>query len=380
MMSRILLNLTASVPHLGFRQRPSRTQISSSALLKFLHNMSTKELSQNETANKILWSDPEFAARYKSSEELTGGYAHDLCIQMGLQSFSSPIHLLDLACGTGIVTKKALAILQTSDAARQFSKDKFTFADISPEMLKVISSRVIAEKWPLSEEAKNMEVVEANMIDTKLPSDTYTHLACNFGPGLAPGPDHVLRESYRMLRPGGIAGWTGWQNVAWLPDMTRALKEIREAAAQRCAQGNGTEADRKLSELPEMAKPEDMFAKFAGTDLNKLRAEGVPEADLPRWDKEEWFRKRVEAAGFVDVKVSIVKKDYTYTKEDASAMIKPLTGIVSTFWTAQQREEFEGADLQGRVKEWFDHGLDVKEDGKVHWNDWQAMVITARKP
>ncbi|KAK5096756.1 hypothetical protein LTR70_002874 [Exophiala xenobiotica] len=342
--------------------------------------MSTEEASQPEMAKKILWSDPGFAAHYKSMEELTGGYAHDLCIQMGLQSYSSPIHFLDLACGTGIVTKRALAILQTSKLERPFSEDKFTFADISSEMLKVIRSRVIAEKWPLSEEAKNIQLVEANMTDTKLPSDTYTHLGCSLGPAVAPHPDHTLGESYRMLRPGGIAGWTGWQHIAWLPDMARALKEIREDALAICAQGNGIEEDRKLSKLPDMVKGEDMIARFAGVDLNQLRADGVREADLPRWDKEEWFRKRVETAGFVDVKVSIVKKDFSFTKEEAYIMIKHLIVVVSTFWTERQREEFEGTDLRGRVKEWFDHSLDVKEDGKVHWKGWQAMVITARKP
>ena len=375
-----LLILTSHLPRTQkFQKYLARTEVSSSVYTKLLHIMSAHASSQNDAANKLLWSNPEFAARYKTGEQLTGEYANDLCLQMGLQSYKSPVHFLDLACGTGIVSKKALAILQSSQSARPFPEDKFTFADLSSEMLKVVHSRVIAERWPISEEAKNMEVVEVNMTDTKLPPDTYTHLGCNFGPGMAPTPDHTLRESYRMLRSGGVAGWTAWQHTAWLPDMTRALEDIRDSAARRCAEGKGTDEDQKLAKIPGMMKFEDMIARFAGADLEKLRAEGVAEADLPRWDKEGWFKSRAEKAGFVDVKVSIVKKDYTLSKEDAYNMVKPMTGIISTFWTEQQRKDIEGADLQARLKEWFDQCLDVK-DGKVQWNDWQAMVITAKKP
>lgn len=342
--------------------------------------MSAPDQSQNEIGNKILWNDPKFAAGYKIAERFTGEYAHDLCLQMGIQSYSTPIHFLDLACGTGIVIKKALAILQSSQSARPSPEDKFTFADLSPEMLKVVRSRVVSEDWPISEEAKNMEIVEVNMTDTKLPSDAYTHLGCNFGPGNAPDPDRTLAECYRMLRPGGVAGWTQWQTSGWLPDLTKATTEIRESAVRKCAEGNGTEEDQKLSKIPDAVSFEDMIAGFAGVNHNKLRADGVAEAQLPRWEKEDWFRTRVEKAGFADVNISIVKKDSKVPVEDAYNMIQPLIGILSIFWTEQQRKDIQGADLRGRIKEWFDQHLDVK-DGKVQsWNGWQAMVITAKKP
>lgn len=341
--------------------------------------MSTQASTQAETANRLLWSNPEFVARYKTGEQLTGEYAHDLCLQMDLQSCNSPISFLDIACGAGILSKKALAILQSSQAARPLPGDKFTFVDVSSEMVKTVRSRVVAEGWPISERAKNMELVEADMQNTKLPSDTYTHLGCNFGPGIAPNPDQTLAEFIRMLKPGGMAGWTAWQHSAWLPDMTRALDAVRDTAAQKCADGEGTEDDQKLSKLPGVMKFEDMVARFAGVDLGKLKAEGVAEAELPRWDKEDWFRSRAENAGFVDVKVTIVKKDYAPSKQDAYVMVKPVVDIMTTLWTEQQRKDVEGADLQGRVSEWFDQCLNTK-DGKVQWNDWQAMVITAKKP
>ncbi|KAK5944062.1 hypothetical protein PMZ80_003343 [Knufia obscura] len=341
--------------------------------------MSAQESTQAPTEAQKLFNDPDAAARYRSAEHLTGKYAHDLCLQLGLQSYKSPIHFLDLACGTGIVTIKALAILQDSQPARPLPEDKFTFADLSAEMLKAVKSRVVEEKWPVSENAKTVEVVEANMMDTKLPSDTYTHLGCNFGPGLAPGPDNVLSESFRMLRPGGVAGWTQWQHVGWFPPMHKAYEEIRASAAQRCADGKGSEEDEKLSKLPAIMKFEDFMGKFAGVDLGKLRAEGVAEADLPRWDQEEWFRSRVEKAGFGDVRINVVVNDFSFSTDDAFNMIKPIAGVVSTTWTDQQRKDLEGADVQGRLKEWIDRNQ-IGKDGMVHWDNWRAMVITAKKP
>lgn len=342
--------------------------------------MSAPNSRQNETAKQILWNNSKFAAAYKIAEGFTGGYAYDLCLQMGIQSYGAPIHFLDLACGTGIVIRKALAMLQSAQPTRPSPDDKFTFADFSPEVLKVARSRVVSENWPISEEAKNMEVVEADMTDTKLPSDTYTHVGCNFGPGNAPNPDRTLGECYRMLRPGGVAGWTQWQSCGWLPDLTKAIRKIRESAARKCAEGNGTEEDQKLSKLPDVVSFEGMIAGFTGVNHDKLRADGVAEDRLPRWEKEDWFGTRVEKAGFVDVKISVVKKDSKISVEDAYSMIQPLIGIMSTFWTEQERKDALGADLQGRIKAWFDQYLDV-EDGEVQsWGGWQAMVVTAKKP
>lgn len=105
--SRLLIQVPFStsftkLSHSPLRLRPRQPLPPNSST-----EMSAADQSQNEAANRILWNDPKFAARYKIGERFTGEYAHDLCLQMGIQSYSAPIHFLDLACGTGIVIKKA---------------------------------------------------------------------------------------------------------------------------------------------------------------------------------------------------------------------------------------------------------------------------------
>lgn len=340
-----------------------------------------KEASQQDTANKLLWSDPEFAKRYKIGEQATGPYAHDLLLQAGLQSYNKPIHLLDLACGTGIVTKQAIAILQADNSSRPDSNDKFTCADLSPEMLKVLRSRTTAESWPIGESNKTLEIVQANMTDTKLPSNIYTHLACNFGPGMAP-PDKTLAESFRMLQPGGIAAWTQWQTVGWLADISRAFSDIRTAAEERCAAGTGTEDDEKLGRMPYRIDASTMINQMAGVDYTTLKANGVPESDWPRWETESYFKHRVEAAGFKDVKITVMKKPQELSFEDGLSMMKVLVNIALTMWTEDDRKNMAGVDLQTPMGEWFQKRFqepDVK-DGTLIWENFIAMVITARKP
>ena len=65
-------------------------------------------MGQNSSEQKKMFNDPDFAKRYKLGELLTGQYAQDLLNQMGLPSQTSPVHFLDLACGTGIVSKLAV--------------------------------------------------------------------------------------------------------------------------------------------------------------------------------------------------------------------------------------------------------------------------------
>ena len=246
-------------------------------------------------------------------------------------------------------------------------------------MLAVLEKRIGEEKWQI--ETPQTKIERGDMRDTKLPSDTYSHLSCNFGPTLVPGPERVLRESYRVLRPGGTAGWTAWQRVGWLPDMERATNEIREAAAQRCIDGKGTEDDQKLSKIPKLMLPEEFIARLAGIDFDKMRKEGVKEADFPRWDKEVFVRSEVEKAGFSNVKTETITKEFELDQADAYAMLKPLIGILGTFWTEEERQAMEGIDMSTKYREWWERRFDEDDvkDGRIVWKDFTATVVTGSK-
>lgn len=329
-------------------------------------------MGQNSSEQKKMFNDPDFAKRYKLGELLTGQYAQDLLNQMGLPSQTSPVHFLDLACGTGIVSKLAVETLSRVRSTEKLSsEDKFTCADLAPAMMDVLRARISGENWAI--DSSQIEILEANMTDTKLPSDEYTHLACNFGPTLAPSPEKTLAESYRMLKSGGIAGWTSWTQVGWFPDMQRALVDIREDAAGKVKNGSANKQDRKLAEIPAIIKFEDMVAKLTGVDLQKTPRN--------RWDEAGFFKAQVEEVGFKDVKIEIVKKDFSMDIEDVAHMTRPIVGLVRMFWSEEEKKNIEGVDFDAVIGKWWEKRFqqaDVK-DGKIEWKDFVALVITAKK-
>ncbi|KAK5101688.1 hypothetical protein LTS08_004147 [Lithohypha guttulata] len=292
-------------------------------------------------AQKKIFNDPNFVSRYKLGEVLTvSKYAVEILFKTRLQNKLLP-------------------------------EDRFTCADMAPAMLDVLKARIGEENW--STDGQQFEVVQANMTDTKLPSDNYTHLGCNFGPGLAPQPENTLRESYRMLRPGGVAGWTFWQTVGWFPDVSKAMKEIRAAAEQKVADGTATENDRKLANIPAFLSIEQFIAKAADVDLNQ-----TPHT---RWDREDFVKAQVEEAGFTDVKVEVVKKDFTMDTASAYQMVKPMFGLLRNFWSNEDKEATNGVDIDTAMDQWWERRLkqDDIQDDKILWKDFTATVVTGRK-
>lgn len=323
-------------------------------------------------AQKKIFNDPNFVSRYKLGEVLTGHFAQRILSQIDLPSTKEPVQFLDLACGTGIVSKYAVEVLsKLRPQNKLLPEDRFTCADMAPAMLDVLQARTGEEDW--SADSQQFEIVQANMTDTKLPSDTYTHLGCNFGPGLAPKPENTLRESYRMLRPGGVAGWTFWQTVGWFPDVSKAMKDTRAGAEQKVADGTATENDRKLANIPAFLSIEQFTAKAADVDLNQ-----TPHI---RWDREDFVKAQVEEAGFTDVKVEVVKKDFTMDTASAYQMVKPMFGLLRNFWSNEDKEATNGVDIDTAMDQWWESRLkqDDIQDDKILWKDFTATVVTGRK-
>lgn len=332
-------------------------------------------------AQKKLFNDPEFAARYKLGEPITGAFALELLTQLGLRDQEDPVHFLDLASGTGIVPKHAVTMLnQARSRSNLLEEDRFTCTDLAPLMLEALQSRIEVEAWPVDQ--RQIEVSVGDMRDTKMPADTYTHVTCSFGPLMAPSPERVLDESLRVLRPGGVAGWTGWCKLGWHQDMKRALSDVRKAASERCRDATTNANDHKLSKLPDLQPAGDIVLRFAGIDIRQLRADGVKEEDLPRWDQADFFRLQVVKAGFSDVKVSLIEKAFSVDFTTASQMTKPVVNILATLWTQQERDQLAGIDLAEKLEEWWVERFkedDVK-DGKIPWGSSEALVVSGKKP
>lgn len=253
-------------------------------------------------------------------------------------------------------------------------------SDLAPLMLDILRSRIEVESWPV--DPKQIEVKQGDMRDTKLPADTFTHVACNFGPVMAPNPERVLQESFRVLKPGGVAGWTSWCKIGWQPHMDRALNDIRKTAAKKCEEGTASANDQKLSRLPGIPSPDETIGQFAGLSIRQLRAEGVEESAIPRWDTKEFFESQVVKAGFADVKVVPVQKVFQVDYKSASGMTKPVLAILASLWSKAEQEELAGVELEEKIDEWWVERFQESDvrDGKMAWEQSEALVVSARKP
>jgi ubiquinone/menaquinone biosynthesis C-methylase UbiE len=112
-------------------------------------------------------------------------FAADLVAGLDLQPGQ---HLLDVACGTGVVARHA---------AKQLVPDgKVTAVDRSPAMLAVGRRTAATAPAPIA-------FVEADATDLPLADDTVDHVTCQQGLQFFPDRRAALVEMFRVLLPGG---------------------------------------------------------------------------------------------------------------------------------------------------------------------------------
>jgi SAM-dependent methyltransferase len=140
-----------------------------------------------------------------SAKRFVSGMARPLIQQMGLSGTATknPVVVLDLACGSGVVTQE----LQKELPVEILEKSKFVSGDSSEALVGVVGKRVEAEGWRNVEPRVTDAMVRrlshihldrrdgANVYlqDTKLPDDTFSHVAVAMGLHLIPRPDDALR-------------------------------------------------------------------------------------------------------------------------------------------------------------------------------------------
>jgi ubiquinone/menaquinone biosynthesis C-methylase UbiE len=96
-------------------------------------------------------------------------------------------HVLDVACGTGVVTRMA--------AERVAPKGKVTGLDLNPGMLEVARSS--------TPENLTIEWIEADAEATPLEDGAFDVVFCQMGLQFVPNKLAALREMHRALTPGG---------------------------------------------------------------------------------------------------------------------------------------------------------------------------------
>ncbi|TLD14110.1 uncharacterized protein PgNI_04458 [Pyricularia grisea] len=236
--------------------------------------------------------------------------------------------VLDNPCSGGVITAQLFK--------PEFASDKLSrvvAVDLDPGVVAFTSHRVTKEAgW-----AGKVEVLRAGQHPLPLPDSTFSHVFNNFAVS-APDDDATLKETLRLLQPGGVAGFTTWRNPAW-------WDAVAVPAVSNYIPG--------APPLPGLAA---IFPDRGWSD--NATAEG-----------------RLTAAGFVDV----VSQDFVFAPDvPADAFATACSGLVRAFikfkWSPEENEQFS-AKIAGAMQR------HLEETAGGRWNAKMYAIITfGRKP
>ncbi len=234
-----------------------------------------------------------------TNEKVTGPPAAEMLLRSGLLNSSEmrPPVIMDNACGGGILTSEVLALAQIH--APKVNIEKIIASDNDDRMLSDISKRKIVPRW------ENVEVQRIDQRSVPLEDGTFTHVFNNFGVSFCAEDEKVLSETYRVLQPGGTAGFTTWKVAGWIPDV--AIPAVKTL----------------IPEAPALPGPSAIFPDRG-------------------WDDPSKIRTKLESAGFKDVQVD----EYSFTPdveagefaEATAVLVKVITRIA---WKAEEHAKFE---------------------------------------
>jgi ubiquinone/menaquinone biosynthesis C-methylase UbiE len=121
-------------------------------------------------------------------------YAGDLVSRLKLRDTS---RVLEVACGTGIVTQQLLANLPP--------RGRLVATDLNPPMLDHARTRLPADQ--------RLELRAADAQQLPFPDASFDHYVCQFGIMFFPDKVGALREARRVLAPGGEVIVNTWSQL-----------------------------------------------------------------------------------------------------------------------------------------------------------------------
>lgn len=185
-------------------------------------------------------------------------------------------HVIDVACGTGIVTRAA--------AAAVGSEGRVLGVDINPVMIEIARSQPTPSGAPI-------EWREGDGTDLDCEAATFTLLTCQQGLQFFPDRAAGAREMRRVLAPGGRAVIALWRGLAHQP-LFAALADAEEPHLAAL----GTAVTRE-----ELTAPFSFGAADALRDL--LCDAGFSRVDVTRW---------TVPARFADADHFVERMEYAY--------------------------------------------------------------------
>jgi ubiquinone/menaquinone biosynthesis C-methylase UbiE len=138
-------------------------------------------------------SIPENYDRYLGPV-LFGPYAADLVSRLNISADGS---VLELACGTGIVTRRLLD--------RLGPKARLVATDLNESMLNYARTKFGGET--------SVEWRQADATDLPFADRSFDAVVCQFGLMFFPDKESAMRETYRVLKPGGTFLFSVWDAI-----------------------------------------------------------------------------------------------------------------------------------------------------------------------
>lgn len=150
-----------------------------------------------ETNISFSGSIPQLYDRYLGPV-LFDPYATDLARRVAAQA-TSPV--LEMACGTGIVTRQLRAHLA--------SAVEIVATDLSQPMLDYAQTKLPT--------LKNVTWHQADIAALPFPAAAFPTVVCQFGLMFVPDKQAAFREAHRVLRKDGVFAFNVWDGVAANP-------------------------------------------------------------------------------------------------------------------------------------------------------------------
>ena len=147
----------------------------------------------NNTA--FVGSIPENYDRYLGPV-LFEPYAVDLVSRLNVSADAS---VLELACGTGIVTRRL--------RDRLGSEARLIATDLNDAMLAYAARKLGPEK--------DVEWKQADATDLPFDDQSFDAVVCQFGLMFVPDKEKALTETYRVLKPGGTFLFNVWDAIEY---------------------------------------------------------------------------------------------------------------------------------------------------------------------
>ena len=135
-------------------------------------------------------------------------YALDL---VGRLEMTKPVSVLELACGTGGVTKHILSNLPRNSA--------LIATDISEDMMDVAKQTI---------DAPNLLWKNVDMSSIPSEDNMFDIVICQFGLMFVPDKLVAIKEMFRVLKPGGQLLFNTWGNLDQNPIWKLSFKILRE--------------------------------------------------------------------------------------------------------------------------------------------------------